>query len=161
VTTSTSEQLVDNGTSARVRGLRNNVLAALVMLVLEYGVGIWTNLYANLPASDKGKSTFAAFGGAVAHGPVGLTLHALLGTLLIVTAVSVVVRAVLTHLSALIIIGSVALLAIVAAWISGTRFVGHPANSASFGMAIATGVAILAYVTILFIAIPARRGRTT
>jgi hypothetical protein len=80
---------------AKVRGLRNNVLAGLLMLVLEYGLGIWTNLYANLPASDHGKATFAAFAGAVAHGPIGLTLHALLGTLLIVTAISVVVRAAL------------------------------------------------------------------
>jgi hypothetical protein len=143
-------------TAAKVRGLRNNVLAALVMLVLEYGLGIWTNLYANLPASDHGKATFAAFAGAVAHGPISLTLHALLGTLLIVTATSVVVRTALIRQSVLIIIGSVALLAIVAAWISGTKFVSDAANGSSFGMAIATGVAILGYATILFIAIPTR-----
>lgn len=155
MTTSTSEEVVDGvATAAKVRGLRNNVLAGLVMLILEYGLGIWTNLYVNLPASDKGKSTFAAFGGAVAHGPVSLTLHALLGTLLVLTAVSVVVRAVLVRQTVLIIIASVALLAILAAWASGARFVGHAANGASFGMAIATGVAVFAYVTILFIAIP-------
>jgi hypothetical protein len=99
-TTYTSGHLVDDRIAAKVRGLRNNVLAGLVMLVLEYGLGIWTNLYANLPASDHGKATFAAFAGAVAHGPIGLTLHALLGTLLIVTAVSVVVRAALIRQSA-------------------------------------------------------------
>ncbi len=130
------------------------------MLILEYGLGIWTNLYANLPASDHGKATFAAFAGAVAHGPVGLTLHALLGTLLIVTAISVVVRAVLIRQSTLIIIGSIALLAIFAAWVSGARFVGHSGNGASFGMALATGVAILGYATILFIAIPTQVGAT-
>ena len=157
--TTSSQQLVEDGTAARVRGLRNNVLAGLVMLILEYGLGIWTNVYAHLPKSDHGKAIFAAFGGAVAHGPAGLTLHALLGTLLIVTAISVVVRAVLLRQSVLILVGSVALLAIVAAWASGARFVGHAANGASFGMAIATGVAILAYVTILFIAIPAQRGQ--
>jgi hypothetical protein len=144
--------------AGKVQGLRITTLAGLVMLLLEYGLGVWTNLYAQLPVSDHGKATFAAFGGAVAHGPVGLALHALLGTLLIVTAVSVVVRAALARQAAPIVIGCVALIAILAAWFSGAKFVSDGANGASFGMALATGVAILGYATILFIAIP-RSGR--
>jgi hypothetical protein len=141
--------------TGQVRGLRISALAGLVMLLIEYGLGVWTNLYAQLPSSDHGKATFAAFGGAVAHGPVGLALHALLGTLLIVTAVSVVVRAALVRQSAPIVLGSVALIAILAAWFSGTKFVSDAANGASFAMAVATGVAILGYTIILFIAAPA------
>jgi hypothetical protein len=140
--------------AGKIRGLRITTLAGLVMLLLEYGLGVWTNLYAHLPASDHGKAAFAAFGGAVAHGPAGLALHALLGTLLIVTAVSVVVRAAVARQAAPIVIGCVALLAILAAWFSGTKFVSDAANGASFGMALATGVAILGYAVILFIAIP-------
>lgn len=139
----------------QIRGLRINALAALVMLLIEYGLGVWTNLYAHLPASDHGKAAFAAFGGAVAHGPVGLALHALLGTLLIVAAVPVVVRAALARQAAPIVIGCVALIAILAAWFSGTKFVSDAANGASFGMALATGVALLGYAIILFIAVPA------
>jgi hypothetical protein len=146
--------------AGKIRALRITTLAGLVMLLLEYGLGVWTNLYAHLPASDHGKTTFAAFGGAVAHGPVGLALHALLGTLLIVTAVSVVVRAALARQAVPIVIGCVALIAILAAWSSGAKFVSDGANGASFGMALATGVAILGYVIILFIAIP-RSGRGT
>ena len=140
--------------AGRVRGLRANSLAALVMLLVEYGLGMWTNLYAKLPAADQGKGTFVAFGDAVAHGPVGLALHALLGTLLIVTAASVVVRAALIRHAPLIVVGCVALLAILAAWLSGAKFVGDAANGASFGMALATGVAIVGYAAILFIAVP-------
>jgi hypothetical protein len=140
--------------TGRVRGLRANALAGLVMLLVEYGLGMWTNVYAKLPAADQGKATFAAFGDAVAHGPVGLALHALLGTLLIVTAVSVVVRASLVRRAALIVLGCVALLATLAAWLSGAKFVGDGANGASFAMALATGFAILGYVMILFIAVP-------
>ena len=146
--------------AGKVRGLRITALAGLVMLLVEYGLGVWASLYAQLPASDHGKATFSAFSGAVAHGPVGLALHALLGTLLIVTAVSVVVRAALTRQAAPTVLGCVALLAVLAAWFSGTRFVRDAANGASFGMALATGVAILGYATILFIAIP-RSGRGT
>lgn len=144
---------IGDNMASRVRGLRITALAALVMLLFEYGLGIWTNLYAHLPASDHGKATFAAFGGAVAHGPVGLALHALLGTLLIITAVFVVIRAALVHQSAPIALAAVGLLAILAAWSSGTKFVSDAANGASFGMAVATAVAILAYATILFITI--------
>jgi hypothetical protein len=144
--------------AGKIQGLRITTLAGLVMLILEYGLGSWANLYANLPASDHGKATFAAFGGAVAHGPVGVALHALLGTLLIVTAVSVVVRAARARQAAPVVIGCVALLAILAAWFSGTKFVSDAANGASFGMAVATGIALLGYAIILFIAIPARSG---
>ena len=48
-------------------------------------------------------------------------------------------------------IAAIALLAVVAAWLSGARFVGDAAGAASFGMAIATGVALLSYVIILFV----------
>jgi hypothetical protein len=109
------------------------------------------NLYAKIPASDQGKGTFAAFGAAVAHGPVALALHALLGTLLLVTAVTVIIRAVLARNAAATVIGTVALLAIIAAWLSGARFTGDAADGASFGMAMATAVALLCYVTILFV----------
>jgi uncharacterized membrane protein (UPF0182 family) len=137
-----------------IRGLRANCLAGLVMLLVEFGLGTWTNLYATVPPSDQGKATFAAFADAVAHGPVGLALHALLGTLLIVTAVSVVVRAALIRRVPVIVVGCIALLAIVTAWVSGAKFVGAAANGASFGMALAGGVAILGYATILFLAVP-------
>jgi hypothetical protein len=139
------------GTTAGDRGLRPNSFAAVVMLLIEYGLGIWVNLYAQIPASDKGKGTFAAFGAAVAKGPAVLTLHALLGTLLLVTAITLVIRAVLARKAAATVIGAVALLAIIAAWLSGGRFIGDGADGASFGMAMATAVALLCYVIILFV----------
>jgi hypothetical protein len=132
-------------------GLRPGSFAAVVMLLIEYGLGVWVNLYAQVPASDKGKGAFAAFGAAVADGPVALTLHALLGTLLLVTAVTLAVRAVLARKAAAAVIGAAALLAIIAAWLSGARFTGDGAGGASFGMAMATAVALLCYAIILFV----------
>jgi hypothetical protein len=132
-------------------GLRASAFAATVMLLIEFGLGIWVNLYAQIPAADHGNGIFAAFGAAVAHGPVALALHALLGTLLLVTAATVVVRAVAARRAASAVIGGVALLAIVAAWVSGARFTGGGVSGASFGMAIATALALLSYVVILFV----------
>jgi hypothetical protein len=133
------------------RGLRPSSFAAVVMLLIEYGLGVWVNLYAQIPASDKGRGTFAAFAAAVADGPVALTLHALLGTLLLVTAITLIIRAVLARKAGATVIGAVALLAIIAAWLSGARFTGDGADGASFGMAMATAVALLCYVIILFV----------
>jgi len=140
---------------ATVRGLRANSFAALVMLLIEFGLGSWVNLYAQLPASDHGQGSFAAFAAAVAKGPVGLSIHALLGTLLIITTISAVVRAALVHRAALIALAALSLLAIVAAWLFGAKFVGDANSGASLGMAIATGIAILGYASILFAATPA------
>jgi hypothetical protein len=49
--------------------LRASTLAALVVLLLQYGLGIGANLYATLPASDHGKSIFPAFAAAITKGP--------------------------------------------------------------------------------------------
>jgi hypothetical protein len=54
----------------------------------------------------------------------------------------------------------VALIVILVVWFSGTKFVSDAANGASLGIALATGVAILRYATILFITIPTQVGAT-
>lgn len=141
----------------RANGLRANSFAAVIMLLTEFGLGIWVNLYARLPASDRGKGVFTAFGGTVASGPAALALHSLLGTLLLVAAIAVVVRAAMARETASTAIGAVAFLAIVAAWLSGARFVGNTSDGASFGMAVATAIALLGYVTILFL--PSHAGK--
>jgi hypothetical protein len=138
-------------TAGGERGLRPNSLAAVIMLLIQYGLGVWVSLYVTLPKSDQGKSTFAAFGAAVADGPVALTLHALLGTLLLVTAIALIIRAALARQVVTTAIGAVAFLAIIAAWLSGARFTSDGADGTSFAMAVATAVALLCYVIILFV----------
>ena len=60
------------------------------MLVLQYGLGIFLNLYVAIPASDAHAGLFAE----IATAPLALTVHALLGLALIGTAILLVVRAV-------------------------------------------------------------------
>ncbi len=88
---------------------------------------------------------------ALTRGPLVLTLHALLGTLLLMTGLAAVVRAFMTHRPLLLAIAALALLALVVAWLTGARYVGEGANGASLAMAIATGVAIFSYVLIVFV----------
>jgi hypothetical protein len=137
--------------AGRTRGLRINCFAAAVILLLEYGLGIWVNLYGRLPASDHGAGAAAGFGRAITQGPVGLSIHAALGIILLISAIAALVRAILVRRAALIGAAVVGLLGIALAGLSGSSFVGNGNNTASLAMAYAAGVAIIAYVLILFI----------
>jgi hypothetical protein len=131
--------------------LRANALAAIVMLLIQYCLGISVNLYSTLPASDHGKSLLSGFTSAVGDGPLVLSLHAVLGTLLLITALSAVIRSSRLVVPPAIALTAVALLAIVVAWLAGSEFVGHLKNGASLTMALATAVAILCYTLTLFL----------
>jgi hypothetical protein len=139
------------GPAARVGGLRANALAAVVMLLVQYCLGMWVALYGALPAGDLGKSLFSAFGAAVGNGPVILGLHAILGTLLLVTATVALVRSSRLGSVAAIALTAVGLLTIVVAWVSGSKFVGAPSSETSFTMAIATAAATLSYAIVIFL----------
>ena len=102
----------------RVSGLRANALAALVMLLIQYSLGISVNLYSTLPGSDQGSSLFAGFASAVGDGPVLLSLHALLGTLLLFTASAALIRSLRLAAAAPIALTTIALLSIVVAWLA-------------------------------------------
>jgi hypothetical protein len=130
--------------------LRANALAAVVMLLIQYCLGVSVNLYSTRPASDHGKSLFAGFPAAVVNGPVLLTLHAILGTLLLITALAALIRS-LRLGAPPIALTAVALLAICIAWMSGSEFVGHQQNGASLAMALATALAILCYTLVIFL----------
>lgn len=138
-------------TARTLNGLRTNAFAAVVMLLIEFGLGVGVNLDATLPAADAGKGLLPAFGRAVTDGPIVLTVHALLGTTLLITGLAAVVRASLARRPLFVGLTSSALLALVVAWFAGARFVGDQASGASLAMASATGLSILCYALILFV----------
>jgi hypothetical protein len=135
---------------SRTRGLRANALAGLIMLLIEYSLGISANLYSTLPASDSGKTSFTGLGAAVANGPLIVTLHALLGTLLLITGIAAVIRASLLGARPLIALSVAATLATLVAWLSGTAFIAHQKAAASLAMALAAAIAILCYALMIF-----------
>jgi hypothetical protein len=137
--------------SSRIRALRANALAGLVMLLIEYSLGISVNLYSTLPDADRGKTLFAGLGAAVGNGPLLVTLHALLGTLLLITGIAAVVRASRIGRRPLIALSGTALLATLVAWLSGSAFVDHQKAAASLAMALAAAMAILCYALVIFI----------
>lgn len=137
--------------ASRVRGLRGNALGGLVTLLIQYSLGISVNLYWTLPAADRGKSFLAALTAAIGNGPLLLTIHAVLGTVLLLTGTAATVRAVRLGARPLIALSGGALLATIVAWLAGTEFVGHPKNAASLTMALAAGAAMLCYALVIYV----------
>jgi hypothetical protein len=134
-------------------GLRRACLAALIMLVAQYGLGIFLNLYVAVPASDAHAGIF----GEIATAPLVLTVHALLGLALIAAAILLVVRAVSVGDRLLAVLAAAGLTAIGGAFAAGEIFVRNGQSSASLAMAILTGVALLCYVGTLALATAAQR----
>ncbi len=129
------------------QNLARGNLAAAIMLLIQYGLGIGVNLYVTLPAAGRGGR---GIGQAFSNGPA-LAVHTVLGLLLILTALSMVVRSVIARHRVSIVTSAVGLLAILAAAGYGASFVHSGSAGASLGMAIATGVALLCYIVGLFV----------
>ncbi len=129
-------------------GLRRLCVAALIMLVVQYGLGIFLNLYVAVPASDAHAGIFQE----IATAPVALTAHALLGLALIGTAVLLVARAVGTGDRRFALLAAAGLTAIGGAFGAGEIFVKNGMATASLAMAILTGAALLCYIAMLALA---------
>jgi hypothetical protein len=134
----------------RLATLRAASLGALVMLVVQFGLGIGVNLYVSLPAAGSGGRKLSQ---AFSSGPL-LVLHVVLGLLLIVAAISLLVRAIVARHVPVIVASAIGLLAIVFAATQGFSFVHDSTNAASMAMATATGIAMLCYAVSLYLVRP-------
>src|SRR6516162_9398616 len=101
---------------ARQAGLRQASLAIVIVLIVQFALGISVNLYVTLPAAGHpGHSSW--FGNGVL-----LALHATLGMILVLAAVFVLVRAIMARNTALIVTSAAGLVAIILAFFFGASF---------------------------------------
>jgi hypothetical protein len=138
--------------ASRAKSLRRGNFSAFLMLVVQYGLGMYVSLYVTVPAADQGKG----IGKALSNGPAGITIHILLGLLLILSAIGVLVQAVLARHPVLIALGAIGLVALAGAAFEGGSFVSSGHDAASMWMAMLTGVGLLCYGTSLFLLAPPR-----
>ena len=140
---------------AELEGVRQVSLAALIMLVVQYGLGIILNLYIAVPASGA----HAGLMQEIASGPLMLTVHALLGLALIGAALVLLLRAVRLGDRVIAVLAAAGLTAIGGAFASGEIFVRNGQSAASLAMALLTGVALLCYIgTLTWVSTARRRG---
>jgi hypothetical protein len=146
-TSATVPRIAGRLTAGRISGLRRASFAAVVMLVVQFAVGIYVNLYVTVPGADHGHG----LGQAIANGPAALTLHIVLGLLLILAAAGFGVQAIVARQPILIAAAVLGLLAMIGAAAAGSAFTGHGTNNASMTMAALAAIALLTYGTTLFL----------
>ena len=133
--------------TARLAWARRTSLAVLVLLVVEYGLGMYVNLYVAVPAADHGGS----LGGVIAEGPAMLSVHATVGLLLGLGALGVLVQAIRARRWAVIATSAVGLFAVAFAAVAGTAFSTTGEAADSMAMSVMTGVAMLCYAVNLYL----------
>jgi hypothetical protein len=127
--------------------IRRGSLAVLVLTVLEYGIGMYVNLYVSVPAADHGGGLCAA----IANGPAVLSVHAVTGLLLGLAALAALTQAVLARHRAAIAASALGLLALAFADVAGAGYTSSGDTSASMAMAVLTGAALLCYAANLYL----------
>lgn len=131
--------------------LRTASLVSLVLLLIEYVLGMSVNIFVKVPSADQGASVPAAIGKAMSNGPGGLAAHAGVGLLLVVNVTVVLVLSFRARPRLVTVSSALAWLCVIGAAGSGARFVGNGDNGSSMAMATLTGVAIACYATNLFV----------
>ena len=140
--------------AARLDRLRRGNFAVLVLLVVEFTIGTYTELYVTIPEDDHG----GGLGSAISNGPWTLSTHAVLGLLLGLGALGVLVQAIMLRRPAAIALSAVGLFALAAADAAGTEVTSGGDRGASMAMAVFTAVALLCCAVNLYLTRP-RDGR--
>jgi hypothetical protein len=146
--THTSTRAAGHDQASRLVRLRLSSLGAVVMLIIQFVLGIIYNLYGTAPTSAKSVGLFSS---------PDLALHVILGILLVIAAVGQLIRAITVRHRLSIWMSAVGLVAIVAAGFAGLGFAGNGAAGASLGMSLAFAVALACYVVLVF-ALPSSAG---
>ena len=133
-------------TESRQAGLRPANLAILIVLIVQFALGMGVNLYVTLPAA--GHPGHASWFG---NGTL-LALHAALGIFLILAAIFVLVRSIMARNAAIIVTSAAGLVAILLAAFFGSGFTDKLTDGYSIGMALAFAVALACYAIGLFAA---------
>jgi hypothetical protein len=134
--------------------LRRASMAALVLLLAEYVLGMYVNLYVTVPAADHGHSV----GSAISNGPVILSAHAVIGLLLGLSALAVLVLSVMARRPSVIAISVAGLIALAVASMAGSSFTSSGTSADSMAMSVMTGVGLLCYAASLYLLPSGRRG---
>lgn len=141
--------------ATRMTRLRRGSLAVLVLIVAEYAIGMYVNIYSGVPGADAGHGP----GTAIAQGPAILSAHIVLGLALTLSALAVLVSAVLSRRAAAIAASAAGLAALGLAVSAGSSFTSTGRPEDSMAMSVLTGVALLCYAVNLYLQpVPARPG---
>jgi hypothetical protein len=139
--TNTAARTAGRDQAGRLARIRISSLGGVIMLIIEFILGVVYNLYGTAPTPAKSVGLFSS--------PV-LALHVIVAILLVIAAIGQLIRAIGTRHRLTIWMSAIGLVAILAAGFAGMGFAGNGAAGASLGMALAFAVALASYVVLVF-----------
>ena len=139
--THTTARATGQAQASRLVRLRLSSLGTVIMLIVQFILGVIYNLYGTAPTSTKSIGLFSS---------PDLALHVILGILLFIAALGQLIRTITVRHPLSIWLSAVGLLAILGAGFAGLGFTGSGANGASLGMSLAFAVALASYVLLVF-----------
>ncbi|MBO0815251.1 MAG: hypothetical protein J2P30_08935 [Actinobacteria bacterium] len=150
----------------RNRAARGWAFGLLIALLVQFGLGMYVNLFASIPLKHPGhgaKNFFAGSYHSVAwaetspHAPLILAFHAGLGLFLVLGSLWLAVLAVRGRRAGFVWAGVLGALFILGAGFNGASFLNYNEDANSYVMALLFAAAVLCYIIIL--ALPARTER--
>jgi hypothetical protein len=149
------------------RGLRQAYLTTLITLMVQFMLGMATNLFVQVPTNHPGANPPEYFSGvaqsvtwAILHGPsVWLDLHAVLGLLIVLSAFALLFRTIPTRNRLAIATSVVGALAVLAAGLNGGSYLNYHEDFSSMIMATFFAIAATAYVVGLWGLAPLQESR--
>jgi hypothetical protein len=138
--------------------LRQAYLGTLITLVLQFMLGMVTNLFVQIPTKHPGANPPEYFSGvaqsvvwAILHGPsIWLVLHAVLGLLIVLSAFGLLFRTFRTRNRLAITTSVIGALAVLGAGFNGGSYLNYHQDFSSMIMASFFAIAVTAYLVGLF-----------
>lgn len=150
----------------RNRAARGWAFGLLVALLVQFGIGMYVNLFATIPLHHPGHGASDFFAGSYhsvtwaetsAHAPLILALHAGLGLLLVLGSLWLAVLAIRGRRAGYGWAAGLGALFILGAGFNGASFLNYSKDANSYVMALLFAAAVLCYTVLL--ALPASTER--
>jgi hypothetical protein len=148
---------VPQGVDPRQRSALGNVVF-IGTLLIQFGLGMGINLFITIPQHHPGANAsnfvvgwFVSVVWGIAHGGLLVTLHAVLGLLLVLSAISTIVGPLRFGLRGVAFANAAGAVCMLVAAINGAAFLTYQQNVNSFLMALGFGGALLCYTISLYL----------
>ena len=142
----------------RNRAARGWAFSLLIALLVQFGLGMYVNLFASIPLNHPGHGANNFFAGSYhsvawaetsPHSPVILAVHAGLGLLLVLGSLWLAVLAIRGRRAGFVWAAVLGALFILGAGFNGASFLNYNEDANSYVMALLFALAVLCYIVLL------------
>jgi membrane-associated PAP2 superfamily phosphatase len=137
--------------------LRRAAFVTLVLLLIQFALGIGANLYVTVPAHHPGARPGSYFSGslqslgwALHHARAVLAAHTALGFVIVLAAVGLVVQTARLRRGRLLAAATLGTLSVIGAGFNGASFLDYNKDVNSLIMALLFALAMFCYLLILY-----------